>query len=89
MPNTFKPSQPPKSWNGEDRRTNPIEAPNVWLTEEQIEMIAERAAGVAVKKMTDDAYKAIGKGVVNKTLVVLGVLGLAGYYWLQTKGLVK
>ena len=86
MSEQFKSSKP---WNGDDRRTNPIEAPNVWLTDEQIEMIAERAATVAVKKMTDDAYKAIGKGIVNKTLVFIGIIGLAGYYWAQARGLVK
>lgn len=69
----------------------------MWLTEEQIEHIAgiaadkaaEKSADLAVKKLTDDAYKAIGKGVVNKFLVIVGVLTAAAYLYAQQKGWVK
>lgn len=59
------------------------------LTDEQIDIIAEKAAEVAVKKLTDSAYKAIGKGVVSRFLTMVGVLTLAGYFFAQSKGWVK
>lgn len=46
----------------------------VVLTDDQVEAIAEKAAEKAVKKMTDDFYKQIGRNVVSKLLIWIGIL---------------
>lgn len=71
-------------YEGQERRRAPFP-----LTDEQIEQIAERAAEKAVKKMTEQAYQAVGKGVVSKLLYILGVLTLAGYAWAMHNGWIK
>lgn len=70
-------------YDGPERRRAPH------LTDAQLDDIAERAATRAVKKMTDDAYKAVGKSVLDKLLWLIGLLVVAGYLWAQSKGLVK
>lgn len=57
------------------------------LSDDHIEEIAERAAEKAVKKMTDQVYKAVGKSVLQKLFYITGAICLAGYFWLQSKGL--
>jgi len=57
------------------------------LSDEHIEQIAERAAEKAVKKMTDQVYKAVGKSVLQKLFYITGAIAVAGYFWLQSKGL--
>ena len=57
----------------------------IQLSDEQIDMIAEKAAERAVKKMTDDAYKAIGKSVIEKLFAGIGVCVFAFYFWLEHK----
>lgn len=57
----------------------------VQLSDEQIDVIAEKAAEKAVKKLTDDAYKAIGKSVIEKLFAGIGVCVLAFYFWLEHK----
>jgi hypothetical protein len=59
------------------------------LTDDQIEIIAERAADRAIEKLTNEAYKAVGKSVVQKLFWIVGVCAVALYMWLQQKGLVK
>jgi hypothetical protein len=56
------------------------------LSEDQIEQIAERAAAKAVDKMRDDAFKAVGKTVIEKLFWIVGVLVLGGLAWLQSVG---
>lgn len=56
------------------------------LTDAQIEAIAEKAATKAVKKMTDDAYMAIGKSVTSKFFTIVGVITLVVLGWLQATG---
>lgn len=58
-------------------------------TAAEIDVIAEAAATKAVAKITDDAYKAVGKSVLDKLLWVLGVLTVASYLWARNNGLVK
>ena len=70
-------------YNGPERRRSPH------LTEELIEEIAERAAARAVEKLTDHAYRAVGKSVVEKLFWIVGVLCAGGYLWAQGKGLIK
>ena len=59
------------------------------LTDDEIERIAERAAKKAVELMTRDAYAAVGRSVVKKTLYIIGVLAVAAYFWASQHGLVK
>lgn len=61
----------------------------VWLTEEQIEVIAERAAEKAIGKMAEQAYLQVGKTVVGKLLWLVGLVVVGAAYWLDSKGLLK
>jgi hypothetical protein len=56
------------------------------LTDEQIEKIASLAADKAVKKMTDDAFKAVGQTVVQKLFWIVGVLTVGLFAYLQVTG---
>jgi hypothetical protein len=58
------------------------------LTDDDVERIAERAAQKAVEMMTRDAYAAVGKGVVQKALWIIGVLALTAFVWASQHGLV-
>lgn len=69
-----------RNYGGPERRREPH------LTDAQIEAIAEKAATKAVKKMTDDAYKAIGKSVTSKFFTVVGVLTIVLIAWFQASG---
>ena len=68
-----------EEYTGPDRRRE------VQLNDDQIEAIAEKAAERAVQKLTDSAYKAIGKSVIEKLFYIVGVCSVALYLWLQTK----
>ena len=57
-----------------------------YLTEAEIERIAEKAAEKAVQKVTDQAYRAVGKGVVNRFLWIIGVITVGFAAWLHSKG---
>lgn len=59
------------------------------LTDAQVEKIAERAAEKAVAKITDRVYRDVGKNVVQKLFWVIGVISIALFFWLQSKGLIK
>jgi chorismate mutase len=59
--------------------TSPIE-----LTERE-EAIAQRAAEIAVRKMTDEFYGSVGRTVINRLLIIIGaafVAFAAGKGWL-------
>ena len=68
----------------EERRVDTIT-----LSEEQMEDIAEKAAEKALKKISDMAYREVGKSVVSKLLYIIGVLAVAAYLYLQSHGWVK
>lgn len=70
-------------YNGEERRTHE------WLTEEQIELIAERAAIRAMSKMTDQLYREVGKGVISKLLYMVGIITVAAWAWAHNQGWAK
>ena len=54
-----------------------------WLTEEQLEAIAERAAEKALEKV----YAQVGKSVISKVLWVVGSGAIAAYaYFKGLKG---
>ncbi len=59
------------------------------LNDEQIEEIAERAADRAIQKLTDEAYRSIGKSIVNKLFYIVGVLSVALYFWAIQRGWIK
>ncbi len=66
-------------WKGEERRASPL------LSDEQINLIAERAAEVALERV----YTQIGKSVVSKVLWVVGAATLAAIAWLNGAGHIK
>lgn len=70
-------------YTGEERRQRE------WLTEEQIEMIAERAATRAMEKMTDQLYREVGRGVISKLLYMVGVAAVAAWAWAHSQGWAK
>jgi hypothetical protein len=68
-----------EEYKGPERRKE------IHLSDEQIDVIAEKAAERAVQKMTDSAYKAIGKSVIEKLFAGVGVCVVALYFWLEHK----
>ncbi|CAB4140244.1 hypothetical protein UFOVP669_18 [uncultured Caudovirales phage] len=58
----------------------------VTLTDDQIDAIAEKAAAVAVSKMTDNIYREVGKSVLNKIYFLLGAMVVGLYLTGQAKG---
>lgn len=58
-------------YDGPDRRRAPV------LTDEQIEHIAQKAAELAVQKMTTEIYASVGKSVLHKVFWAVGVLAAA------------
>ena len=67
----------PSNWDGEERRAG--------LTEEQIEIIAERAAEHALKKV----YEEVGRSTVKFILWVVGAAVLAALAYLGASGKLK
>lgn len=59
------------------------------LTDEEIEIIAERAAEKAIEKITSHVYQEIGKGVVSKFLTAVGVIVLVVLSWAYGSGWLK
>ena len=57
-----------------------------YVTEEDVERIAERAATKAVSKITDYVYIEVGKSVLKRVLWLNGaaIVGIAA--WLHSKG---
>ena len=60
-----------EEYSGPDRRRTPV------LSDEQIEHIAQKAAELAVQKMTTEIYASIGKSVLHKIFWAVGVLAAA------------
>jgi uncharacterized protein YaaW (UPF0174 family) len=71
------------------------------LSQEQIDYIIEqavekaatvaatKAAEIAVKQLTDDLHRKVGKSVLDKAVWVIGVLVVGVTLWAQSKGLMK
>lgn len=55
------------------------------LTPTEIEAIAEKASDKAIEKLTTMAYLEIGKGVVTKTLKVLGIIAAFAAFYFHDK----
>lgn len=62
---------------------------HIVLTDDQIEIIAKRAADQAVEKLTDHVYRQIGKSVVSKMFWAIGVLAVAFYFYAVSHGWIK
>lgn len=62
---------------------------SIVLTEKQIEDIAELAATKAIKKMEMQLYTTVGKSVLSKFAYLVGIVTVAGFLWLQSKGYTK
>ena len=75
-------SKEQEPYTGPERRRTP-------LTEQQIDEIAEKAAERAVSKMTDMAYKVVGKSVLEKMCYIVGVIAVSLYFWLDARHLLK
>ena len=60
-----------EAYSGPERRTRQP------LSDEQIEHIAQRAAELAVQKMTTDVYASVGKSVLQKVFWIVGVVATA------------
>ncbi len=71
------------SWDGTERRAD------AHITDAQIEQIAEMAASKAVAKMTDNAYKIVGKTVIDKFFRVIGIFTCMFITWAAAKGWIK
>ena len=61
----------------DERRTYPP------LSEEQMEELAERAARKAVAKMQAEFYQQVGRSVISRFTVIVGLLAVAVFLWLQ------
>jgi len=70
-------------YKGENRRV--VET----LSEEIIEVIAERAAEKAMLKMTNQLYQEVGKGVISKLLYLVGIITIAAWAWMHNNGWLK
>jgi hypothetical protein len=53
------------------------------LSEEQIELIAEKAAEKALQKV----YAQVGRGIVNKLFLVIGACVIGILLWMGGKGI--
>lgn len=52
------------------------EMAEIELTERE-ELVAQRAADLAVQKMTQEFYAGIGKSVINRWLIIIGAVVVA------------
>lgn len=59
-----------------------------YLTAEDIEKVAERAADRAVKKITEHVYLEVGRSVVSKFLWAVGAITVGFVLWLHSKGFI-
>ena len=58
------------------------------LSVEQINDIADRAADKAIKNLTGEVYKSLGRTVIQQFFWILGVWVVAAYFWLESKGII-
>jgi predicted GTPase len=57
-----------------------------YLTEHEIDAIAEKAAEKAVEKFSDMVYQEVGKNVLSKLVWIIGASFVAFAAWLHSKG---
>lgn len=51
--------------------------------------VAEKAAEIAIERMTKDVYAAVGKTVVHKATMIVGVIATAFVFFAASKGWIK
>jgi hypothetical protein len=59
------------------------------LSEDEINLIAERAAERAVEKITTQFYEQIGKSIIHKFMWLVGLISVGAFFWLETHGMIK
>lgn len=69
--------------NREERRRHPF------LTEEDLEMIAEKAADKAVIKMESLLYRQVGKTFIGQLTKIIGIIIVGLFLFLHEKGFIK
>ena len=72
----------------DDEYSGPERRGETYISDEQIEEIAEKAAAKAIEKLTGDVYKAVGKLVVSKFLWIVGASAVGVWIWAKKNGLV-
>lgn len=56
------------------------------LTEEEIDMIAEKAAQKAIAKMTGAVYQEVGRTVISKFFFIIGLLAVGAFAGIKAMG---
>lgn len=59
------------------------------LSDEQMDLIAEKAAEKAVAKITAVVYQNVGKSVIERLFWLVGALAVGAYFFLKSKGLIE
>ena len=59
------------------------------LSEKQINEIAEKAAQIAIREISNMAYENVGRAVIQKLLWIVGALFTGLALWLQSKDFLK
>jgi len=79
------PPAPPRARRpiSQDRRMS------ITLTDEEIDLIAEKAAEKAVAKMTSMVYREVGRTIVQRFFWIVGLSAIGVYIYLQQKGFIK
>ena len=74
-----------------NNQTKNVEMSETQLTAREL-AIAERAAEIAVKKITDNFYKDVGKTVVSRFFIIIGLVFVAfaaGKGWIRIGDIFK
>jgi len=66
--------------------SGPVLGP-VRLSEAEIDTIAEKAAEKAVEKVMKALYAEVGKNVVKKAIMIIGIATVVLMVWLSGKGI--
>lgn len=59
------------------------------LTDEQVQHIAERAAVIAVERMTREVYHAVGKTILHKLAWAIGAAAVGVVVYASSKGWIR
>ena len=59
------------------------------ITDEEIELIAEKAAEKAVAKMTTMVYREVGRTIVHRFFWIVGLSAVGLYVYLQQRGIIR
>jgi hypothetical protein len=59
------------------------------MTEAEMDQLAEKAAEKAIKRMTEEAYREVGRQTLKGVTYIVGVLTLVCIIWLANHGYLK